>query len=91
MPACVTRPSVFADNLSRQTLPGYITIAFPQVDGMEQEEKEDAVLFQPDSDPLPCSHEVQNALNVRFPTPWVAIGGPKPWLSLDLFLSPKDW
>jgi hypothetical protein len=75
MPERVTRPSVFTDNLPWQTLPGYVTIAFPQVDGMEQEEEEkDAVLFQPDSDSLPCSHEVRNTLNVRFPTPLVAIG-----------------
>jgi len=71
MPDCVARPFVFADNLSRQTLPGYVAIVFPTVDGMEQEEEEEEeeLLFQPDIIPLPCSHEVRNALNVRFPTP----------------------
>jgi hypothetical protein len=37
----VTRPFVFADNLSRQTLPGYVAIVFPKVDGIEQEEEEE--------------------------------------------------
>ena len=95
MPDRVTRPFVFADNLSRQTLPGYAAIVFPRVDGMEQENEEQhlplplPLLFQPDSAPLPCSH-VRNTLNVRFPIPWVAIGGPTPWLSLNPVLSSLD-
>jgi len=90
MPDRDTRPFVFNDNLSQQTLPGYAAFVFPQVDDMEQEEEEGALFFQPDSARLPCSHEVRNALNVRFPTPWVAVGVPTPWLSLNPVLSPLD-
>jgi hypothetical protein len=47
-------------------------------------------LFQPECAPLPCCHEVRNALNGRFPNPWFAIGEPTPWLSLNPVLSPLD-
>jgi hypothetical protein len=40
MPDRVTRPFVFGDNLSRQTLPGYVAVIFPQIDlhGAKEEE-----------------------------------------------------
>lgn len=56
-----------------------LQLSFHKLIRMEQEEEE-ALLFQPDSAPLPCSHELRNALNVRFPTTWVAVGGTTPSL-----------
>jgi hypothetical protein len=67
-----------------------LQLSFYKLIRMGHEEEEDALLFKPDSAPLPCSHEVRNALNLRYPTLWLAVSGPTPWLSLNPVLSPLD-
>jgi hypothetical protein len=49
---------------------------FPQPEGTEEDDK---VLFQQDSAPIQFSHEVQNALYIRFPNQWTGRGGPTLW------------
>jgi hypothetical protein len=51
---------------------------FPQINSIEQE-GEGRVLFHQGSVPPDFSHEVRNALNVRFHSWWIGRGRPTQW------------
>jgi hypothetical protein len=50
---------------------------FVQIHGIEQDEGE--ILFQQKGVPSHFSHEVRNAVNVRYPNRWIRRAGRKQW------------